>query len=325
MQINSIFLPSKVNRLVSLIHLTLFVKIFVNMFNQNRIYRLFQLINYLKAKPAKSVRSIETFLDTSERTVYRYLDLLKDLGFNIEKDNNNKLFIASSDSDVIPFTPQEADYLKKLILSTGKTNQLAQSVLQKVQQSSEIQLGADSLFKSHLAKFVEQISVAIIEGKQLLIKGYSSANSQSVSDRLVEPTCFTDNYDAVSAFEIKTKLNKYFNIERMTSVEVLETPMKFEAQHEFYKPDIFGFQGKSMNKDIELEMTMRAYLLLKEEYPMSAAFIKPIADSGKYYFKAKVQSFKAPGRFVMGFFEEIKVVGSKEFIRHIQRIVQKNS
>jgi predicted DNA-binding transcriptional regulator YafY len=319
------FLPSKVNRLYSLFHLTLFVKIFINMFNQNRIYRLFQLLNYLKAKPPKSVRSIETFLDTSERTVYRYIDLLKDLGFNIEKDSNNKLFIASSDIDIIPFTPQEADYLKKLILSTGKKSQLAQSVLQKVQQSSEIQLGADSLFKAHLAKFVEQISVAIIEGKQLLIKGYCSANSQSVSDRLVEPTCFTDNYDAVSAFEIKTKLNKYFNIERMTSVEVLETPMQYEAQHEFYKPDIFGFQGKSLNKEIELEMSMRAYLLLKEEYPMSAAFIKPIQDTGKYYFKANVQSFKAPGRFVMGFIKEVEVLGSKEFIRYIQRLVQKNT
>lgn len=318
-------MPSKVNRLVSLIHLTLFVKIFVNMFNQNRIYRLFQLINYLKAKPAKSVRSIETFLDTSERTVYRYLDLLKDLGFNIEKDSNNKIFIASADIDVIPFTPQEADYLKKLILSTGKTNQLAQSVLQKVQHSSEIQLGADSLFKAHLAKFVEQISVAIIEGKQLLIKGYSSANSQSVSDRLVEPTCFTDNYDAVSAFEIKTKLNKYFNIERITSVEVLQTPMKYEAQHEFYKPDIFGFQGKTMNKEIALEMTMRAYLLLKEEYPMSAAFIKPNPNTGKYYFKANVQSFKAPGRFVMGFKKEVEVIGSKEFVRYIARMAQKNN
>ena len=309
-----------------LIHLTLFVRIFVNMFNQNRIYRLFQLINYLKATPAKSVRSIETFLNTSERTVYRYLDLLKDLGFNIEKDGNNKIFIAaSSDIDIIPFTPQEADYLKKLILSTGKKNQLAQSVLQKIQQSSEIELGADSLFKAHLSKIVEQISVAIIEGKQLLIKGYCSANSQSIRDRIVEPTCFTENYDSVSAFEIKTKLNKYFNIERMASVEVSETPMKYEAQHEFYKPDIFGFQGKSMNKGIELQMTMRAYLVLKEEYPMSAAFIKLIPDTGKYYFKASVQSFKAPGRFVMGFLEEVKVVGSKEFIRYIQRVVQKNT
>lgn len=296
------------------------------MFNQNRIYRLFQLINYLKARPAKSVRSIESFLDTSERTVYRYLDLLKDLGFNIEKDNNNKMFISvSSDTDLIPFTPQEADYLKKLILSSGKENQLAQSVLQKVQQSSEIQLGADSLFKAHLAKIVEQISVAIIEGKQLLIKGYSSANSQSISDRLVEPTCFTDNYDSVSAFEIKTQLNKYFNIERMASVEVLEIPMKHEAQHEFYKPDIFGFQGKSMNKEIELEMSMRAYLLLKEEFPMSAAFIKPVPETGKYYFKANVQSFQAPGRFVLGFLEEVQVLGSKEFIRFIQKVIKKNT
>jgi predicted DNA-binding transcriptional regulator YafY len=296
------------------------------MFNQNRIYRLFQLINYLRAEPAKSVRSIESFLNTSERTVYRYLDLLKDLGFNIERDVNNKMFIAaSSDIDLIPFTPQEADYLKKLILSTGKDNQLAQSVLQKVQQSSEIQIGANSLFKAHLAKIVEQISVAIIEGKQLLIKGYSSANSQSISDRLVEPTSFTDNYDAVSAFEISTNLNKYFNIERMSSVQVLDIPMEHESKHEFNKPDIFGFQDKSMDKEIEIEMSMRAYLLLKEEYPMSTAFIKPILETGKYYFKANVQSFKAPGRFVMGFLEEIQVIGSEEFKLYIQRLGSKRT
>ncbi len=296
------------------------------MFNQNRIYRLFQLINYLRAEPAKSVRSIESFLNTSERTVYRYLDLLKDLGFNIERDVNNKMFIAaSSDIDLIPFTPQEADYLKKLILSTGKENQLAQSVLQKVQQSSEIQIGADFLFKAHLSKIVEQISVAIIEGKQLLIKGYSSANSQSISDRLVEPTCFTDNYDAVSAFEISTNLNKYFNIERMSSVQVLDIPMEHESKHEFNKPDIFGFQDKSMDKEIEIEMSMRVYLLLKDEYPMSAAFIKSIPDTGKYYFKANVQSFKAPGRFVMGFLEEIQVIGSDDFIKYMNKLVYKNT
>jgi hypothetical protein len=101
--------------------------------------------------------------------------------------------------------------------------------------------------------------------------------------------------------------------------------MEHEAQHEFHKPDIFGFQGKSMDKEIEIEMSMRAYLLLKEEYPMSTAFIKPIPNTDKYYFKANVQSFKAPGRFVMGFLEDIQVLGSIEFKRYIQRIVSKNS
>jgi hypothetical protein len=111
----------------------------------------------------------------------------------------------------------------------------------------------------------------------------------------------------------------------MTSVEVQDTSMQFEGLHEFYTPDIFGFQGKSMNKEIELEMTMRAYILLKEEFPMSAAFIKPIQETGKYHFKAPVQSFQAPGRFVMGFLEEVRVLGSKEFIRFIQKVVKKNT
>ena len=122
------------------------------MFNQHRIYRLFQLINYLKAQPAKSIPNIVNFLNTSERTVYRYVDLLKDLGFSVEKDPNNKLFIATAgEVERIPFTPQEADYLNKLIMSAGKSNQLAQSVLNKVRQSSELEVAAESVFKAYLA------------------------------------------------------------------------------------------------------------------------------------------------------------------------------
>lgn len=265
------------------------------------------------------------FLDTSERTVYRYLDMLKDLGFKIERDSGNRIWITTNgNTDIVPFTDQEAEYLEKLIKTTGKSNKLAESVLQKVRLSSELQIGANLLFKAHLGHIVEQISIAIIEGRQLLIKNYLSAHSQTISDRIVEPMCFTDDYESVSAFEVNTKQNKYFNIERMAEVEVLDSNMKYEKQHEFYKPDIFGFQGKSLNKEIELQMTMRAYLVLKEEYPMSTAFIRAIPDTGKYYFKANVQSYKAPGRFVLGFLEEVQVVGSKEFLRYIQRMVNKN-
>jgi hypothetical protein len=70
-------------------------------------------------------------------------------------------------------------------------------------------------------------------------------------------------------------------------------------------------------------MTMRAYILLKEEFPMSAAFIKPIQETGKYHFKSKVQSFLAPGRFVMGFSEDVNVIGSKEFVRYVQKLRRK--
>jgi len=50
-----------------------------------------------------------------------------------------------------------------------------------------------------------------------------------------------------------------------------------------------------------------------------------IPDTGKYYFRASVVSFKAPGRFVMGILEEVQVLGSKEFIAYIKRIISKNT
>lgn len=294
------------------------------MYNQNRIYRVFQLINYLRARPPKSIKSIMQFLNTSERTVYRYIDMLKDLGFKVERDSVNRMWIPSSGNiENMPFTPQEFDFLEKLIRTTGKANALSESVLNKIYQSSELQVSSNLMFKAHLGQIVEQISLAILDRKQLLIKSYSSANSQTVTDRIVEPMCFTDNYESVSAFEVSSQENKYFNIERMGSVEVLESPMVYELQHEFHQPDIFGFQGKSLNHEVEIHMSLRASLVLKEEYPMSIPFIKPIPQTDRYHFKAMVQNFKAPGRFVLGFSEDVEVVGSDEFVEYINELMMK--
>jgi hypothetical protein len=109
----------------------------------------------------------------------------------------------------------------------------------------------------------------------------------------------------------------------MAEVKVLDSKMKYEQQHEFYKPDIFGFQGKNVSKEIEIQMSLRASQVLKEEYPMSIPYIKHNPDTDLYCFKSKVQSFQAPGRFVLGFLEDVEVVGSKEFIRYIRRIMKK--
>ncbi len=53
---------------------------------------------------------------------------------------------------------------------------------------------------------------------------------------------------------------------------------------------------------------------------MSIVSIKHLPETNKYHFKANVQSFKAPGRFVMGFLEELQVLGSKEFVRYVSKI-----
>ena len=62
------------------------------MFNQNRIFRVFELINFLKAKPSKGMKTLVSLLDISERSVYRYLDLLAELGIIVLKDEETGIF-----------------------------------------------------------------------------------------------------------------------------------------------------------------------------------------------------------------------------------------
>jgi proteasome accessory factor C len=220
----------------------------------------------------------------------------------------------------MPLTTDEIEFLKKLLHTTAKSHHLAKSILGKFAVNNEADANADNLYNAHIAKIIEDISTAMAENKQVKIKGYFSASSETVTDRIIEPVCFTDNYQSLSAYEIKTKQNKYFNIDRIGSIEILPKDIKHQSQHEFFKPDIFGFQGQTLDKEIELVLSLRAYLILKDDYPMSIPFIKKLNDKNQFILKAPVQSFKAPARFVKGLQDDILVVGSKDFINYLKKV-----
>ncbi|MEY4693180.1 MAG: hypothetical protein RL437_460 [Actinomycetota bacterium] len=287
------------------------------MFNQNRIYRVFQLINFLRSKPSKSPKALAGLLDISERSVYRYIDLINQLGIEVKKTEVGRFYIDSDQEDQIPFTAQEVDYLSKMIKTVGKKNTLAQSVLQKIGQHTEHQAAARNIYDANLGKIIEQLSIAIQEKKQVMLVKYYSARSETITDRLVEPMQFTDNYEAISAFEVSTEQNKYFNIDRISEVRLLDSDMYFEDKHEFFKPDVFGFQGKEMDKEVEFEMSLRASLLLKEEFPMARAYIKALPGGKRFVFRAKVQAYEGPARFVKGFSQEVSVNGDDEFLEFL--------
>ena len=287
------------------------------MFNQHRIYRVFQLINSLRTKPPKSPRTLASMLEVSERSIYRYFDLINQLGFEVKKISGGRFYIEADENEGIPFTAQEVEYLTSMVQSVGKKSVLSEAVLQKIGHYTEHEVAARNIYDANLGKIIEQLSIAIQEKKQVMLVKYYSARSETVTDRLVEPMQFTDNYEAISAFEVSTEKNKYFNIERISEVKLLDSDMCFEDQHEFFKPDVFGFQGTEMDKEVEFEMSLRASLLLKEEYPMARAYIKALPGGKRFVFKAKVQVYEGPARFVLGFWDEIKIIGDVSFLNYI--------
>jgi DNA-binding IclR family transcriptional regulator len=60
--------------------------------NQHRIMRVIKLIDFLKEKP-RHIYTMARYLGISERSVYRYLKMYEQLGYQVGKNENKKYFI----------------------------------------------------------------------------------------------------------------------------------------------------------------------------------------------------------------------------------------
>jgi predicted DNA-binding transcriptional regulator YafY len=245
-------------------------------------------------------------LDIDNRSIYRYFDLLRELGFQLEKDTYSRFYILSDDlEEEFMFTAEESVWLNELISTAGKDNILKEAVLKKLYVNSEIKIQGKQFFKAHLSKLVEQTNVAIKNKQQVLLRKYYSANSQNIEDRLVEPIHFTENYQHMVAFEVSTQTIKHFHIERITEIELLEKSFQFEDQHRMSETDVFGFARDGEQYEVKLLMSLRAYVFLKEEYPLTASFLKYEKEFDKYKLEVKVNNMAPIQRFVKGLEGEV--------------------
>lgn len=295
------------------------------MHNQNKILRVLQLITILKKEPAKSIRFLAGVLESTDRTVYRYLDLVKELGFELHKDHNNKFQIVGGDEyQQISFSNEEVSLLRDLVLSTGKDSKLKDSLLQKIYLQSELAIQGNQILKANLGRMVEKINHSIKEKKRILLKGYHSLNTQKISDRIIEPITLTDNYNSVIGFEVETQLNKYYNLERITEVVIIDEVQEFGELHQLDEIDVFGFSEKNGLKfSVELLVSLRAYILLKEQYPKIDNHITTEINAEKYRLKIDVNNPKPITRFILGLNEDIEILGSKFYIKYYNEIIMK--
>lgn len=272
----------------------------ITMSNQKKILRVLQFISYLEQKPSKSIQSIASILETTERTAYRYLDLIRDCGFNVHKDNYNRYFIESDVPSGLLFTSEEAAFLKQLVLTVGSENKLKDSILSKIYIGSDLKIVASHLLNAKNGRIVERLAEAIALKEQVYLKKYQSINSESISDRLVEPFGFTENYRSLMAFEIASQKNKTYHIDRIASIEFANKPFQHVDLHIIQKLDAFGFSESDEKFLIEKELTLKEYLLLKNEYPLTTPFIKYIPKNDNYLLKIEVNNLEPFERFLRG-------------------------
>lgn len=291
---------------------------------QTKLLRLFQIISVLKTG-RWTIKSLAERFDTSERTIYRYINLLEEVELLIEKDFDGKYFIHSSEDELgtTEFTIEEMKLIKKLIQTEVDNNPLKALLLKKLSLNSELDKVPNLIVHARRGKLVEQIAQAMKNRKQLVLRNYHSANSSEITDRLVEPISFGDNYQTVIALDTKDKQSKQFKIDRIGEIVEGENPFEYEKLHQKTTTDIFGMTG-GKSTWVTLNLRMRSYLLLREEHPLSIPYIEK-KEEGYYQFHGPVNNFAGIGRFVLGLVDEISTEGPMEFKKYLKEKFKKHS
>lgn len=285
------------------------------MIAQAKILRVLKLISLLKSR-SKSIEELAGIMETTGRSVYRYLDLLEEIGFIIDKDFNNRFFIHSEeDENTLAFDSDEAVLVKDLLDTTAGDHPLKERVLKKLYIHSDLNALSTNLLKAKSGLILRKIGEGIRNDVRITLLSYHSAHGEDIRDRWVEPVSFSENYETLAAIDIKDQVIKHFKIERIEDIKTSNKRRKLFQSQPKIKTDIFGMQS-DIETLIHLKLKIRAFLLLKEEFPASEKYTTK--KDTTYYLKVPVRSFDAIGRFVLGLIDLVEIIGPKEFKEFIR-------
>lgn len=288
---------------------------------QPKIERLLRLMKLMTGNVNYTVNDLAERLDTTYRSIYRYIESFKDAGFVVQKLEGGVYKLSKESphfkdiSQLVHFTDEEAHIVNQLIEGLDDTNMLKQNLRKKLCSVYNCTSMASSVVHGANASNVNRLVEAIERRCQVVLHDYASSHTGNRRDRVVEPFGFTTNYVQVWCYEPESGMNKLFKTSRIASVEVLDKEWEYADKHHEGYIDIFRMTGFEQY-DVKLRLGMLSRNLLIEEYPLAERDIKQL-DDASWLLETKVCNYRGVGRFVMGLLDDIEIVDSPEFRNYI--------
>ena len=291
-----------------------------------KISKLLRLMKLLTGNVSRTIDSLAKELGITPRTVYRYIDTIREAGFVVNKLYGNvyqmgKVNRGLTDfKKLIYFTDEEAYLAAKMIEGIDNNNALKRDLQRKLASVYDCTSIANYIDNPANAENIEALTEAMKKKVQVVLKGYASAHSDDMRDRLVEPFAFTPNMIDVWAYDVEKEDSRVYKVMRIHEVEVTDTDWAFADKHEIKKPDVFRMTG-ALKEPIVLELNTRAKSLLVEEYPLSERDLR--REDGKWVLRTTVHSLEGVGRYVIGLAADVKVVKGKKLVEYVRRYDKK--
>ncbi len=283
------------------------------------------LILLLTENHSYTAQELADRLGITRRNLYYYLEYLRDSGFVLLKSGHGYRLDRSSPffkrlHEHIALTRDEAVYMHHLLDSAEKRDYQALTIRAKLERQFHLDELSDPAVMQRINRNIRQLKKAIAEKKMVTLKAYSSPHSKTVADRIVEPFIIMNNGTDIRCHELRTHENKTYKTSRMQEVEVMDVPWICEDQHREIYTDIFGFSGEE-HCHVSLSLGQLSHNLLLEEHPAAEPYIKPTGDN-RWQVDIDVVSYLGIGRFVLGLYDDIDILGDKGFKAYISNKIK---
>lgn len=292
----------------------------------NNLRRELELLLLLTENKDYSVQMLAERLDITRRQLYYDLENLRACGFKLVKTNTKYRLDRHSPffkrlHENIALTEEEAMMVYRLLDRLPHTDYLSKNIQAKLERFFNLELLTDVGQRRQAESNAAVLREAIQLRRVVILKNYSSPHSRTVSDRMVEPFLFLNAEMDIRCFEINSHTNKTFKTSRAASVEMTDVEWLNEQSHKSIFTDLFMFSGEE-RLPVELKLGRLAHSILLEEYPAAEAYITPANTPDHWIFASEVASYLGIGRFVLGLYHDIDVLGSAQFATYINEKVK---
>ena len=272
-----------------------------------------------------TVDDVSRQLSMSRRSIYRYIDSYKQMGFIVVKEGPRYHIDPESPffkqiTSYIHFTEDEAMTINQVLNSVYDNSPQVRHLREKLSSLYDYKVLSKHGVDEHIAQNLAALFEAVKTERMVVLRDYASPNSAQTSDRIVEPYLFVSENSEVRCYEIKTGQNKTFKLSRIRKVEPLDLLWSHKNEHAEYFTDLFHFSGEE-RFPVTLILGQLSMSLLVEEYPGASALLKQQED-GRFLLKTEVCSYKGIGRFVMGLIDDIEIVDSPDFVEYLRGKVE---
>ena len=291
---------------------------------QQKLLRLFKMIWLMSPPRGKTINQLVDLLDVTDKTIYRYLSLLKETDFFqvVKKGKHHIVYDKISEKGYlnIKFDYDELECISEALNHTFPERDISRGIQAKLFQHLSFGLKSQSSVIRHTPIIIRDLHKAM-QNKLYVALDYFSANGGTLVKRLVEPLDFTELHRYLIVYDPEAHV-KITNLKtsRIQSVEIL-TKRCTQSPDSIKGIDVFDIACYEEQHTLILDMTPLAYRLMMEEYPRTESCFEPLNAEGvfKYRFTATVYNFLPIARFILGLPGQVKIIEPYALVEDIQK------